>query len=103
MDKLFDVISRRKSEPIEGSYTNYLLESGIDKIGKKVGEEAVELIIAAKNKDKSEIISEAADLLYHVSVLLVAMDVEYGAVAIELEQRCQKIGNLKAKNQKGEL
>ncbi len=74
-------------EPEEGSYTNYLLIRGIDKIAKKVGEEAVELVIAAKNDDKEEVIDEAADFLYHMMVLLAAKGVNISEVCAELCKR----------------
>ena len=67
---LFDVIENRKTNPIEGSYTNYLFEKGIDKILKKVGEETAETIIAAKNNSKEEITYETADLFYHLLVMM---------------------------------
>jgi len=70
LDELFSVIENRKKNPKEGSYTNYLFEKGIDKILKKVGEEAAEVIIAAKNWSIEEIKYESADLLYHLFVLL---------------------------------
>ena len=64
------LINDRKINPIEKSYTNYLLDQGVDKICKKVGEEASETIIAAKNDDKEELIGEISDLFYHVFVLM---------------------------------
>ena len=73
---LYDVIRGRKENPIEGSYTNYLLDKGIDKILKKVGEENAETIIAAKNNDKDEIVYETSDLLYHLLVMLFDRGVE---------------------------
>ena len=74
-------------DPEEGSYTNYLLIRGIDKIAKKVGEEAVELVIAAKNADKEETIDEAGDFLYHMMVLLAAKGVKLSDVGAELCKR----------------
>ncbi len=74
-------------DPEEGSYTNYLLIRGIDKIAKKVGEEAVELVIAAKNADKEETIDEAGDFLYHMMVLLAAKGVKLSEVGAELCKR----------------
>lgn len=73
--------------PEEGSYTNYLLIRGIDKIAKKVGEEAVELAIASKNPDKEETIDEASDFLYHMMVLLAAKGVKLSDVGAELCKR----------------
>ena len=74
-------------EPEEGSYTNYLLIRGIDKIAKKVGEEAVELVIASKNADKEETIDEAGDLLYHMMVLFAAKGVKLSEIGAELCKR----------------
>lgn len=70
LEQVFAVVQDRKVNPREGSYTNYLFDKGIDKILKKVGEEAAEVIIAAKNPDTAELRWEAADLLYHLLVLL---------------------------------
>lgn len=67
---LFEVIEDRKANPVEGSYTNYLFEKGIDKILKKVGEESAETIIAAKNDSKEEITYETSDLFYHLLVMM---------------------------------
>jgi phosphoribosyl-ATP pyrophosphohydrolase/phosphoribosyl-AMP cyclohydrolase len=81
------VIEDRRSRPKEGSYTNYLFEKGIDKILKKVGEEAAEVIIAAKNPDKRELVCEAADVLFHLSVLLTERRLSWDDVFSELERR----------------
>lgn len=70
LDELFDVILDRMENPKEDSYTNYLLDCGIDKILKKVGEECSETIIAAKNEDKKEIALETSDLIYHLLVMI---------------------------------
>lgn len=70
LNDLYNVIQDRKLHPIEGSYTNYLLRHGQDKILKKLGEEAVETIIASKNNDKKEILYEMGDLWYHCLVAL---------------------------------
>ena len=71
------VIVDRKNNPEDGSYTNYLFNKGEDKILKKVGEEAAEVVIAGKNRDKDEIKYETADLLYHLSVMLVDNGMTY--------------------------
>ncbi len=78
LDELFGVILDRIENPKEDSYTNYLLDCGIDKILKKVGEECSETIIAAKNADKKEIALEASDLIYHLLVMLAerGMDIK---------------------------
>lgn len=70
MNKLEETIAKREKEMPEGAYTTYLFKEGVDKILKKVGEEAAEVIIAAKNRDAEELKWEAADLLYHLLVLL---------------------------------
>ena len=75
VDEVARVVAERRTHPIEGSYTTYLLTTGIDKIGKKIGEEAAEVIIAAKNADPENLANEAADLIYHLLVLLEASDV----------------------------
>jgi len=89
IDELFSVIEDRKKNPKEGSYTNYLLEKGIDKILKKVGEEAAEVIIASKNAAPDEIRYEAADLIYHLLVLLSSQGMSPSEVFAELEKRRQ--------------
>lgn len=80
------IIEREKERP-EGAYTTYLFEKGVDKILKKVGEEASEVIIAAKNRDKEELKWEAADLLYHLQVLLVEQGLPFKEVLETLEER----------------
>jgi phosphoribosyl-ATP pyrophosphohydrolase len=92
---LFDVIKERKNTPVEQSYTNYLFEKGIDKILKKVGEEAAEVIISSKNTDNHETVMEICDLTYHVLVLMAEKGIELEDIAKELEIRRQKIGNKK--------
>ncbi|MDR1558596.1 MAG: bifunctional phosphoribosyl-AMP cyclohydrolase/phosphoribosyl-ATP diphosphatase HisIE [Clostridiales bacterium] len=84
---LYSTALERKENPREGSYTNYLFEKGIDKILKKVGEESAEVIIAAKNNSKDEIIYETADLLYHLSVMLADSGVRWEDVYTELAHR----------------
>ena len=83
----FQIIKDRKDHPKEGSYTNYLFDKGIDKILKKVGEEATEIVIAAKNPDPEEIKYEIADFLYHVMVLMVEKGLSWEDVVEELSQR----------------
>lgn len=81
------VILDRKANPKEGSYTNYLFDKGIDKILKKVGEEATEIVIAAKNPDPVEIKYEIADFLYHVMVLMAERGLDWEDVTEELANR----------------
>lgn len=83
---LIRTIKSRKLNPVEGSYTNYLLREGLDKILKKVGEEAAEVIIASKN-DKREVVAETADLLYHIFVLLECLEINFDDVLKKLEER----------------
>lgn len=83
---LMQTIKSRKNNPKEGSYTNYLLDKGLDKILKKVGEEAAEVIIASKN-DNQEVIAEAADLLYHLFVLFECLEINFEDVLKKLEER----------------
>lgn len=85
--RLQRIIKNVKDNPEEGAYTSFLFVRGIDRIGKKVGEEAVELVIASKNEEKVGVINEAADLLYHVMVLLNAKDVKLSEVCAELCKR----------------
>ena len=87
LGKLQRIVLDRKEHPAEGSYTSYLFEKGIDKIAKKAGEEAVEMVIASKNEDKEELIGECADLLYHTLVLLAARGVSLSDVCTELNKR----------------
>ncbi len=84
---LMDLIRGRKSSPKEGSYTSYLFEKGLDKILKKVGEEATEVIIAAKAEDKKETVYEIADLVYHVLVIMTEADISMEDVIRELSSR----------------
>ncbi len=83
----YDVIRNRKEHPKEGSYTNYLFDKGIDKILKKCGEEATEMVIAAKNPDAEELKYEIADLLYHTMVLMVECGLDWNDVMKELVNR----------------
>ncbi len=87
LEEDYDIIVNRKNNPREGSYTNYLFEKGLDKILKKVGEEATEIIIAAKNPNPEEIKYEMADFLYHAMVLMVEKGVTWDDVVRELANR----------------
>ncbi|MCC8059360.1 MAG: bifunctional phosphoribosyl-AMP cyclohydrolase/phosphoribosyl-ATP diphosphatase HisIE [Clostridiales bacterium] len=86
-EDVFAVILDRKEHPKEGSYTNYLFDKGIDKILKKVGEEATEIVIAAKNPDPEEIKYEISDFLYHVMVLMAEKGVTWEEIMEELANR----------------
>ncbi|MBI4475346.1 MAG: bifunctional phosphoribosyl-AMP cyclohydrolase/phosphoribosyl-ATP diphosphatase HisIE [Acidobacteria bacterium] len=90
MDDLYHLIERRKEERPEGSYTTYLFNSGLDKILKKVGEEATETVVAAKNADTGPLAGEVADLIYHLLVLLVERGVSLEDMVRELKKRKTK-------------
>lgn len=87
LNELYDIIKSRQKEMPEGSYTAYLFDKGIDKILKKVGEESAEVIIAAKNGVKGEVLYESADLIYHLLVLLVEQGVDLSDLFAELRSR----------------
>ncbi len=99
-EEIFEVIKERKKQyesgtAAENSYTCYLFDKGVDKICKKVGEEATETVIAAKNGDNDELMNEINDLLYHVMVLCANQGLECSDVEKVLDERNEKIGNLK--------
>lgn len=87
LEEVYDVVEDRRKNPKEGSYTNYLFDKGIDKVLKKVGEETAEVIIAAKNPESDELRYEAADLLYHLTVLLVQKGLKWEDIFKELKNR----------------
>ena len=84
---LYELIRGRRMEPKEGSYTSYLFEKGVDKILKKVGEESTEVLVAGCKGDRAETVFEIADLVYHVMVLMVQLDISVEDVTRELEKR----------------
>lgn len=86
-EQVFEVIKDRKIHPKEGSYTNYLYDKGIDKILKKLGEEATEIVIAAKNPNANEVKYEIADFLYHMMVLMAEKNVTWEEITSELARR----------------
>lgn len=86
-EAVYEIIQERKEHPKEGSYTNYLFDKGIDKILKKIGEEATEIVIAAKNPKKEEVKYELADFLYHAMVLMVEKGISWDEVVDELAKR----------------
>lgn len=88
-DQLFRIIEDRKNHPQPGSYTNLLLNAGEDEILKKIGEEAVEIILAAKNQGDARLIEEVSDLLYHVFVLISFRGLQPSQIVAELERRHQ--------------
>lgn len=89
MDEVYEVIQDRRANPKEGSYVNSLFndKKGMDKILEKIGEESTEVIIAAKNGGKNEIVYECTDLFFHVMVLLAANDIQLSQIREEFERR----------------
>ena len=100
--ELEKTIADRKIHPVEKSYTNYLLNEGVDKICKKVGEEASETIIAAKNDNKEELVGEISDLLFHTFVLMNDRGVSLEDIQNKLKERHQVTGNKKEFHTRGD-
>ena len=86
-ESVYQTIVDRKNNPKEGSYTNYLFDKGVDKILKKLGEEATEIVIAAKNLNPNEIKYEISDFLYHMMVLMAEKDITWEEITTELANR----------------
>lgn len=95
LEALYKTVADRKCNKLDGSYTCYLFEKGLDKILKKCGEECSEVIIAAKNGDNKETVLEISDLMYHLIVMMVEQGIKLEDVLSELDKRSNKIGNLK--------
>ncbi|MFD2656106.1 bifunctional phosphoribosyl-AMP cyclohydrolase/phosphoribosyl-ATP diphosphatase HisIE [Gracilibacillus thailandensis] len=95
IENVMQEVEQRKTERVENSYTNYLYDKGVDKIGKKVIEEAGEVVIAAKNNDNEELTNEVSDLLYHTFVMMANQGVTLEDVKQELSNRFAKKGNSK--------
>ncbi|WP_410981891.1 phosphoribosyl-ATP diphosphatase [Bacillus cereus] len=98
LKSLYETIQMRKKNPISESYTNYLFIKGEDKILKKIGEECTEVVIAAKNDNKEELVKEMVDVIYHCFVLLVEKNVSLEDVLEEVKERqgqLSKIGGRK--------
>ena len=87
IEELYNIICDRRDNPVPDSYTVYLFSKGQDEILKKVGEECIEVILAAKGQGKTRIIEEVADLTYHVLVLLAANSIAPSDITVELSQR----------------
>ena len=102
LDEIYIQIQDRSINPKENSYTNYLLNEGIDKICKKIGEEATETVIAAKNSNKEELVGEISDLIYHTLVLMFKSGVNLEDIKDNLIERHKKQGNKKERNIRGE-
>ena len=92
LDQLNDRVAKRASASPDESYTAKLLRDGIDRCARKFGEEAVELIVSAVSRDKAGLTGEAADVLYHLLVLLKSADISLGEVMAELERRTGQTG-----------
>jgi len=90
IDELYAIICNRRDHPAPDSYTTSLFQAGEDKIIKKVGEEAMEIILAAKGQTRQRLIEEVADLTYHTLVLLAEKGIEPGDIRAELERRHKK-------------
>lgn len=95
IDNMYQVAMARKKEPMEGSYTNYLFDKGLEKILKKLGEENTEVIIAAMQGSKEELIGEINDYLYHLVVLMAEKGITPEEVDDVMLKRESKTGNLK--------
>lgn len=100
--ELYDLIEDRKVHRVEKSYTNYLFDQGVDKICKKVGEEASETIIATKNDNKEELVGEISDLFYHVFVLMSQQGIHVEDIERKLKERHQITGNKKDFHTRGD-
>ena len=87
LEELYKVVIERAENPVSGSYTNYLLDKGLDKILNKLGVQAIEVAIAAKNGRKSDIVYESADLVYHLIVLLASSGIPLEDLIAELRER----------------
>lgn len=87
LHELYSLVAKRIQNPVEGSYTNYLLDKGEDKVLQKIGEQSLEFIIALKNGQDPEIIHEASDLLYHMTVGLVMEGVTWDQITDYLFER----------------
>jgi len=92
MERLAATIHARRDASPDASYTAKLLAGGVDRIGKKIGEEATEVVIAAKNDDVNELIWETSDLLYHLLVMLESRGVSLDTVGAELARRASSAG-----------
>ena len=93
LKKLFEIIEDRQMNPVEGSYTNSLLDGGYERNAQKVGEEAIELIVAAGGQGKQRTIEESADLIYHLFVLLVQQGISLPQIEQELSARHTELHN----------
>lgn len=95
IEKDFETILERKENPVEGSYTTYLFNKGLEKILKKVGEESTEVVVASLIQDKEEQVGEICDLTYHVLVLMAKLNISLDDIEKELIKRAEKQNNYK--------
>ncbi len=89
LKELWNVVKDRVEKPKDGSYTSSLVAKGIPYVARKFGEESIELIVASLSEDKKRVIEEAADVIYHLMVLLAAKGVDFEDVVKELESRAR--------------
>ncbi len=102
INKIFYLVDDRRINPKEKSYTNYLLNEGIDKVCKKIGEEATEVVIASKNESKEDLINEICDLVYHTIILMNIKQINVEDVENKLKERYKIPNNKKKFNKRGE-
>lgn len=98
LQQLYDTIVGRRANPVENSYTNYLFAQGLNKILKKCGEECSEVIIAAKDENRSLLAEELCDLIYHLVVLMVEKEISLEEINAVLRVRSTRIGNRKSEH-----
>jgi phosphoribosyl-ATP pyrophosphohydrolase len=96
LEREYETALDRKENPRQGRYTNYLYDKGLEKILKKVGEEATEVVVASLSQSKEELVGEICDLAYHITVLMVEKGIAPEDIEAELDRRAMKEGNLKA-------
>ena len=102
LNSIYNEIADRDKNPVENSYTNYLLNEGTNKICKKIGEEATETVIAALSETKDNLIGEISDLIYHTLVLMYNKQVSIEDIKLKLEERHKIKGNKKQFNKRGD-
>jgi phosphoribosyl-ATP pyrophosphohydrolase len=103
LNQLEKTTESRRNNPLQGSYTNYLFDKGLDKILKKIGEESSEVIIAAKNESKDDLIGEISDLIYHILILMNEREITIEDISKELSKRHEKSANKKPERREIEI
>jgi phosphoribosyl-ATP pyrophosphohydrolase len=101
LNDLAAIIAERAGASVESSYTKSLLEGGVTRVAKKMGEEAIEAVIAAIVGERQALVNESADLLYHLLVVLQARGIALGEVLVELERRTRRSGHEEKASRKG--